>query len=450
MSEEQIIQKIEVNREEYIQFLRELIQQDSCNPPGNEKNVAVKVKEFLEKHAIKCKVIPFNENRANLIASLCDDFSKKNLLFNAHMDVVPPGNESEWKYPPLSAHMRRNKIIYGRGAADMKGGLAAMVITLAILKNLDLNLSGNLIFNGVADEETGGILGTGWCLTHELNSIKCDFAIIGEPTGINPLPKAIILGERGHLVVKITMNGIACHSSLPSMGKNAINMMSEFIHHFDKIDNYMEQVKPPLSLEELKELMSKAFPSNEIFEKILSEQTLLQNLLQSLVKFTKSVNMIKGGIKENVVPDKCEAIIDFRLIPGQKIEDVMNALKQVIEQEIGYKVLKKDEVKPNEISVVIEIMHESEGSYWHGWKHSSDLKEFTSIVEKVYKRTPFYFLYPAGADAGYYRNHDYCPATILFGPGSASTAHAIDEFIEVEDFINAIKVYALFAYKFLK
>ncbi|MHA1763659.1 MAG: M20 family metallopeptidase, partial [Promethearchaeota archaeon] len=127
-----------------------------------------------------------------------------------HMDVVPPGNESEWKYPPLSAHMRRNKIIYGRGAADMKGGLAAMVITLAILKNLDLNLSGNLIFNGVADEETGGILGTGWCLTHELNSIKCDFAIIGEPTGINPLPKAIILGERGHLVVKITLEKYPC------------------------------------------------------------------------------------------------------------------------------------------------------------------------------------------------------------------------------------------------
>ena len=123
---------------------------------------------------------------------------------------------------------------------------------------------------------------------------------------------------------------------------------------------------------------------------------------------------------------------------------------KAIEQDVGYKVLNANEVKPNEISVVLEIQHESEGSYWNGWEKSSDLKEFTSIVEKVYERTPFYFLYPACADAHYYRNHDYCPATILFGPGSASTAHAIDEFIEIEDFINAIKVYTLFAYKFLK
>ena len=332
----------------------------------------------------------------------------------------------------------------------MKGPLAAMVIALKILKKLNLNLKGNLILNAVADEETGGELGTGWCLENKLKSFKCDFAIVGEPTGLKPLPKAVMVGERGHLLVKVIANGIAAHSSMPSLGKNAITMISNLIQNLDKIDEYIPDVKPPLSIDELKELMSKSFPSMEIFENILSEQKLLKNLLQSLVKFTKSLNMIQGGIKENVVPDKCEAVVDFRLLPKQKVVDIMNAMRKVIKDDLGYQIVKKEEIKSNEASITLEILHESEGSFWKDWESSSAIKEFAKTIEEIYNKKPFYFLMPAGADAKYLRNEGYCPSTILFGPGSASTAHSIDEYIEINDFLNAIKVYSLFAYNFLK
>ncbi|MBY8981272.1 MAG: M20/M25/M40 family metallo-hydrolase, partial [Candidatus Lokiarchaeota archaeon] len=115
MSEELILNKIEQGKEEYIEFLVKLVKSDSINPPGNEKNVALIIEEFLKGMGIKTDIFPFGNNRANLIAYLNDSFEGRNLLFNGHMDTVPPGSEEDWKYPPLSALIKRNKLMFGRG-----------------------------------------------------------------------------------------------------------------------------------------------------------------------------------------------------------------------------------------------------------------------------------------------------------------------------------------------
>ncbi|TXT60105.1 MAG: N-formyl-4-amino-5-aminomethyl-2-methylpyrimidine deformylase [Promethearchaeota archaeon] len=448
MSEEIILQYIEKKRDEFIEYFREMVKTDSYNPPGNELNLANTISQYLKEHNIDVQIFEYDENRANLIAFLNDNFKQKNLLFNGHMDIVPAGTESDWKYPPLSAYNKRNKYIYGRGAADMKGGLTAMVISLQILKELDLEIEGNLILTAVSDEETGGKKGTKWVLENKLADIKCDFAIVGEPTGLSPLPKAIVLGERGHLQLKIIAHGISCHASMPSMGKNAILMVNELLHKLDQIDSKIPEIEPPISFVELKDLIAEAFPSKDIFENIYQQQELLQHLVESLTKFTKSVTMIGGGIKENVVPDRCEMVIDFRLLPKQDPNQILNALKGLI-KDLGYEFKEPEEEKADAY-FTFEIIHKSEGSYWENWKDSDTLKQFYDIVGKIYERDSFYILYPACADAHYLRNNGFCSDTILFGPGSASTAHSVDEYIEIEDFINAIKTYTLFAYNFLK
>ena len=450
MIEEQIINDIDTNKEQYIDFLQKIIQAESCNPPGNELNVGLLIEEYLKSVDIESQLFSFDDNRANLIAFLNKDKKGKILLFNGHMDVVPPGNEEEWTNPPFEAFLKRKKYMYGRGTADMKGGLVAMVIALKILKSLDIELSGNLILNAVADEETGGILGTKWCLENVLQSIKPTFAIIGEPTGLNPLPKAILLGEKGHLYVKVITKGISCHASMPTMGKNAIYMMSELIEKLKNLNQYIPDSKPPMSLKKLKELVASAFPSIEIFERILGEQAQLSNLLQSLVQFSYSLTMINAGIKGNVVPDTCEALIDIRLLPGQKIDSIMDGFKILIEKELGYEVKDNLSGNPEDVYIYLGILEASEGSYWDDWEGSQALEDFYDIVEDIYKKRPFYLLLPASADAHYLRNDGYCTQTILFGPGSAGTAHAINEFIEIEDFLKAIKVYTLFAYNYLK
>lgn len=448
MSEELIINEIENNKDEYVEFLRELIQADSYNPPGNEKNVALIIEKYLKNENIDCEIFSFGENRANLIAYLNDDFSKKNLLYNGHMDVVPSGSINEWKYPPLSAFIKRKKI-FGRGTADMKGGLAGMVIALKILRKLDINLSGDLILNAVADEETGGKFGTKWCLDNKLKPIKCDFAIVGETSNYKPLSHAIILGEKGRVQLKIIAKGVSGHASVPFLGKNAIYMMSDFIQSLDKLDDLIPKIRPPISLQKLKTLISASFPNQESFERVYNEQPLLSNVSKALTQFTKILTMIKAGIKENVIPDHCEAIMDFRLLPGQTKEMILDALKKLI-NEIGYEV--KDEPKglSDEPYFNLEVEGASEPSYWNDWENSKDLKNFYDIVEKCYNKKPFYFLLPASADASILRNTNYCRNSIIFGPGVGTTAHSIDEYIEIEDYINAIKVYTLFAYNFLK
>lgn len=449
ITEQLILDEIEKNKEEFIAFFRELIQTDSYNPPGNEKNVAIKIRNYLNEVNIKAEVYEYDDNRANLIASLHDDFEYKNLLFNGHMDVVPPGSVEDWKYPPLSALIKRNKYIYGRGATDMKGGLAAMVCSLKLLKKVNIDLKGNLILNAVADEEMGGT-GTNWSLNNPLKSKKINFTIIGEPTSLKPLPIAIMVGERGRMVVKVTTNGVSSHASMPFMGKNAIYMMSDIIQNLDLLEEYILSIKPPLSVDKLKNLVAESFPSYEVFEKIYNDQIMLQNVLLALTKFTKSITIIKGGIKDNVVPDKCEAFIDFRLLPGQKKDNIINALNRIIEQDLHYHIRSEQEGKKNETYVDLEIVQVSEPSYWSEWESSDDLKELRGIIDNIFGVKSFIMIYPASADAHYIRNNGFCKSTILLGPGNGSTAHSIDENIEISDYINAIKVYSLFAYKYLK
>jgi succinyl-diaminopimelate desuccinylase len=452
MVEDQILNEIEQNQEEYITFLQDLIKAESYNPPGNEKNVALIIEKYLKDENIKYEMYPFEDNRANLIAYLNNNFEGNNLLYNGHMDVVPPGTEEEWKYPPLSAVIKgskTNRKIFGRGSVDMKSGLAAMVIALAILKKLNIKVSGNLIVNAVADEEIGGRVGTKCSLEQLIKPKKINFVIIGEPTGFDPLSKGIVIGEKGRYAIKVITNGISGHASVPALGKNAIYMMSEIIQNLDKLDDIIPKIKPPLSQKELKELISVVFPSKEIFEKILNEQPILQNVIKANSQFTKNLTIIKGGVKSNVVPDQCEAVIDFRLLPGQNVEMILDGLKTLI-GNLGYQVKDKPIGLPKEVFVYLEIEEAGEASFFSDWKKSPVLKVFYSMVEKVYERKPFYFLMPGSADAKFYRNTNYCQSTILFGPGNAQAAHTTNESVSVQDFINAIKVFTLFAYEYLK
>jgi acetylornithine deacetylase/succinyl-diaminopimelate desuccinylase-like protein len=236
----------------------------------------------------------------------------------------------------------------------------------------------------------------------------------------------------------------------PSLGKNAISMMSKIIENLDRLEELLPQIDPPFTLEELKSLLTEAFPSREILDRIYNDQPLFRDMVKSLTGLTKSLNVIKGGTKANVIPDHCEALIDFRLLPGQDSKMILEGLKKLI-SEIGFDVKVKPEEKPaGEVFVYLEIFNEGASSIWKDYDKSEAVKDLKKIVEKVYGRKSFYFLSMGATDAHFYRNNKYCESTIHYGPGSAGQMHTVDEYIEIQDFINAIKVYTLFAYNYLK
>ncbi len=428
-----IFREIEENKDRYVRIFQRLVRIDSTNPPGNEMRIALEIENFLKGFGVECDIHQFGDNRSNLVATLNRNFKGINVLYNGHMDTVPIANEDDWNHHPLSGDIV-DGILYGKGAVDMKSGLTAMVIALSIIKKLKLPVSGNLILNAVAEEESGGLLGTKWCVDNLLRDIKCDFAVVGEPTDFHPLPRAIVVGEKGSFQVKITVNGVGCHASVPFNGINPILILGDILQHLDEIHDFMPKIDPPIPIDVLRELVS-----TDVVDPYI------ENLISSVRSLTGAVTMFSGGVKENTIPSSCEAIVDFRTLPNHNVENILKALEKLIKY-LGYS--KSDDSTGTSVS--LEIYKSTDPSYFYEWKDSEYLKKMREAITKSYGSPPCYFLSPASADAEFLRNTGWCKKTVSFGPGRFLNAHAKNECIEISDFINAIKTYTIFAHDLIK
>jgi succinyl-diaminopimelate desuccinylase len=434
------------NIDEFCDFLSELIQQESYD--GTEENVANVIRKHFEKEGIYTEEKAFAK-RPNIIAFYND--SEKNfnatkdkiLVYNGHMDTVPPGN---WK--DAFSGKRDEEYIHGRGSTDMKSGLTAMIFALTILKRLNVKLKGNLILNAVSDEEKSG-MGTLKAIKQmrkgeKFNIEKCSFVVVGEPSSFIEQAKTIIIGEKGSVNYKIKTVGERGHSSLPFKGINPIYKMTKLIDEdflktiVDKINEEKKQEEAPIKKQELIENLKDYNLSNEEIER-------MEGLYEFIPELTFACTILKAGSVPNVIPEDCEASINFRIPPGYDIDEIYEILKDQIEQKA-----KELEIKP---SPLVEPNIGASASMFKGYKNSDELLKFKEIIAEVYGEKPFYFFFPATTDARLYRTEikpPFCPKTIVFGPGYIKEAHQINEKVRIDDFINAIKVYTLFAYDYLQ
>jgi acetylornithine deacetylase/succinyl-diaminopimelate desuccinylase-like protein len=444
---EEIIDYID-NRDhidEFCDFLSDLIQQESYD--GMEENVAQVIRAHFKREKIYVEEKEALK-RPNLVAFYYDseeNFNKsedKILVYNGHMDTVPPG---DWKN--AFSGKRDNKFIYGRGSTDMKAGLAAIILSLTILKKLDVKLKGNLIINAVSDEERTGsgtikaiqIMRSGKKLKIE----KSDFVVVAEPTSFINEAKSIVIGEKGSINYRIKTLGERGHSGLPFEGKNPIYKMAQLIREdflktiVDKIDEKRKEKAIPLKKQELIDNLQKYTLTSE-------EEKYMESYSEFIPRLTCTCTIFKAGSVPNVIPGDCEATINFRFLPAYDVDVIYKTLKLQMEQEA-----KKLNIKP------LPIVNPSVGasaSVFENYKDSEDLTMFSEIVGEVYGIEPFNLFFPATTDARLYRTEidpPFCPQTIVFGPGYLKDAHQIDEKVNIQDFINAIKIYTLFAYDFL-
>jgi len=366
---------------------RKLIGINSENPPGREEEIASFVAERLSELGLKAWIDRFGNRRANAIGVYRWGEGER-LLLITHLDTVPAGEG--WSRPPFSGALLNGRI-YGRGAADAKGALAAMLGALKAVIDSEDKLMGELIFAAVADEEADSE-GVKRLLSQGL---RADHAIVGEPTDLQ-----VCTAHKGRLVISAIFRGKSSHSSAPNLGVNAIYAASDFA----------------LRLRRISEGLPKGHP-----------------LLDSA---TIAPTLIRGGARDNVIPDQVELIIDRRTLPEEGLIDVVNMLRWEAER-VAASWGARAEVRVRR------------------WIPPAETKPFSKIASAALEAVSEVLGvgaeprgFNATCDMSFLVREAGIPSIIL-GPGSLAQAHAVDEWISVDQLSAAARIYSRIISKIL-
>lgn len=401
---------LEQHEKDVINFCSRLIQAGGENPPGDVSNMTGVVEKFLDEHKIFYKRLEPAKGHANVIATVGK--GKPKIILCGHIDVVPAGDLKNWKTPPYSGKIEDGKIL-GRGASDMKGGIASILMAGAALKNIEDKLGGTAVFAAVCDEEAMGPAGALWLLkNHKLDGDVC---LIAEPTGYLHSGYSVIAGERGNLWVRLIAKGKPAHGATPAFGKNAILALTRFLKKLDALEK--TPVKTPNDAKTLvrngKIDLTKIAKSMRIKPK---------ELTRSIDHYTVNVGIIKGGTKVNIVPERCEAEIDVRVPAGGSPDAVEEFVKLILPENFDYEITNRTLASYTPASEPLIGILQKHGKNLLGYKPPARYMTATS-------------------DAHSFRETLRIP-TVAFGPGYGEMNHAYNEFVYAKDVVNTTKVYA--------
>jgi succinyl-diaminopimelate desuccinylase len=413
-----ILETVDKEKEKIVSLVSQLIRIPSTNPPGDSGEVAGYISDYLNNLGIKTQRYEAKPGLVSIVAKVGRQKGKK-ILLNGHVDVVPVGDASNWLVEPFSGKVYEGQI-WGRGASDMKGGVAAILSTLSVLQSHDVldRLQGTLECSIVPDEETDGYLGTGWLVNKGI--IKDgDLAIVAEGT-ISPLfGYGICIMEKGGLTLKLKSKGAEAHGGMPFLGDNAIEKLMGILPKIKALEN--RDLKLP---QKVVELINKTKPLYEEVGKLIGfpEEKIEPFLKQLLVNITR----ISGGVADNVIPAEASAIMDVRVPPGITISEVYNLFSELI-------------VKWGKEGFTLEQL-----SYWdpsiEKGEDSPAIRLVEGAIKKVDPDAKIYRVYSSGgSDAKFFRAIGI--PTVLFGPGQPELAHSANERIPIQDLVNAVKIY---------
>ncbi len=372
-----------VDKDEAIELLQEMIRYKTVNSPGDELPLAKFIKSKLDEIGVDNFVDDIGDNRGNVVGRIKGSGEKEALFFNGHLDTVPPG-DIEWEHGPYSGDIEDGKI-YGRGSADMKGGLAAMLTAVKAVKKAGWELKGDFIYSATAGEETDSIGAVKYVEDGGLDGVGA--IIIGEPSsnGVN-------VAEKGAFWVEITTFGKTAHGAFPDKGVNAVVHMNAL----------------------LSELISYKFKYEE--NELVGHPTM-------------NISTINGGVKTNVVPDKCSVTIDMRTVPGQVHGDIVKDFEDIIEKLAGEIENFKADVKVLNDRPAVETKVSNE---FVRLAIDTIKDEFGKEIEA--KGVNFY------TDASIFLPPTNLPC-IFYGPGDAEMAHQPNEFVPIDSYMECIHFY---------
>ncbi len=350
-------------------------------PPGNEEECAAYLRDYFRDLDIKrceIEIHRFAEKRANLIVRI-GPRGRAGLLFSGHIDVVPAGDPNMWSAPPFEPRIREGRL-YGRGAADMKGGVAALVKAIETFKNRELKRG--IIFIATAGEERGFDGLKALIRDGKLKDGDALYGVIGEPTELRA-----VRAHRGGAIFKITSHGRSAHSSMPDLGINAIENAAHFIVELIGLRERLGEIKDP-----------------------------------DLGSTVLSTTVIEGGIKENVIPESCQVVVDCRIIPAHSSEYIRSRLEEL--------ALRIRERLPTLQLTIEEVLS-------YDPLNTPRAHPFVKLCEEITGQPSE--TAPYGTEGPLYQRLNI--STVVLGPGSVKQAHIPNEYVEIKQLHQAQSIY---------
>jgi succinyl-diaminopimelate desuccinylase len=417
---DRLFKVIDARRDELVDLTRQLIRFPTINPPGDAYRPCAEyigrrlLARGFQVDYVRAVGTPGDSDRyprVNVIARREGRSGGPCVHFNSHIDVVQTGGG--WTLDPFAGVVKDGRV-YGRGACDMKGGLAASIIAVETLIDSGVELPGALEISGTVDEESGGYGGVhylaerGW-----FSAPRVDHVIIPEPLNVD----RVCIGHRGVWWAEIETHGRIAHGSMPFLGDCAVRHMNAVIDRFER----------------------------DLYPALAARQTDMPVVPSGARSSTLNINSIHGGQTEQqggypapCVPDSCRMVIDRRLL----IEESMDAVKREVVELLDR--LAKDRAgfryEIRDIFEVLPTMADRDGPV---------ARNTASAIRRVIGRDAEFICSPGTYDQKHIDRVGRLKDCIAYGPGILDLAHQPDEYVSIDDMVTAAKVMALSAWSLL-
>ncbi len=361
------------NNDNALDILKQLIVIDSSNSEG-ECECAAKIKDIFASVGVCANIDRWAHRRVNVEVRIKGISDKPAIMFASHIDVVPADAE-KWQNPPFAALQRQGKL-FGRGAADMKGGMAAVMGAISQLLKQGRVFDRSLIFVATCAEETNSEGAMRYLSQNP--DLKGNIAgiIVPEPTSMN-----LATAHKGILWLKITFHGKPSHGSMPQLGVNAI-------------ENAL------------------------LLHKKITDLELDKNGDDFLGNCSISCNKITGGKATNIIPDSCETEYDIRICGGMEEQEIISRIQHLIE-------LLKAEKSSFDASIELLRRCPMLNTDKNNW--------FVRRIAEICDKKPVAVGYTT--DSPFFARFN--APVIVMGPAEPQMCHKIDEYVDIDELIKA-------------
>jgi succinyl-diaminopimelate desuccinylase len=402
---------IAAKRDDLIALTQDLIRIPTLNPPGsNYLLICEYLDKRLKQHGFQTDFVRAYDTpgdsekypRWNLVARREGARPGDCVHFNSHTDVVEVG--AGWTFEPFGGEVSDGKI-YGRGACDMKGGLAASIIAAEAFIELYPDFSGAIEISGTADEETGGYGGVAYLAEQGyFDPARVQHVIIPEPLNKD----RICLGHRGGWWAEIETKGEIAHGAMPFLGDCAVRHMGAVLQEFE----------------------------DKLFPAMAARWTEMPVVPEGARQSTMNINSIHGGeaepepgftgLQAHCVPDSCRIVIDRRFLVEEPLDQVRDEVTALLE---GLKTVRPNfEYEITERNSVLPSMTD---------KQAPVVRTVAGAIEAVLGKPPEYVASPGSYDQKHIDRIGKLKNCIAYGPGILDLAHKPDEYIGIDDMIDS-------------